>query len=159
MRQEVQVQEVQEPTDWTAADLLPGPVINGYLNQGMQSSVGDGTSEQWLNANVVSEEDAQPGDLVFQSGPEAGSDNHVGIICGQTDAGDWIAVHCSSSKNGVTVGEAYGQASDISVSRIFILQRKNGLRCSVTQLLQQTFQFLKTGTEWNSRRSYFRQRF
>ena len=28
-------------------------------------------------------------------GPEAGSDNHVGIICGQTDAGDWIAVHCS----------------------------------------------------------------
>nr|WP_302390060.1 NlpC/P60 family protein [uncultured Blautia sp.] len=83
-------------------------VINGYLNQGMQSSVGDGTSEQWLNANVVSEEDAQPGDLVFQSGPEAGSDNHVGIICGQTDVGDWIAVHCSSSKNGVTVGEAYG---------------------------------------------------
>lgn len=83
-------------------------VINGYLNQGMQSSVGDGTSEQWLNANVVSEEDAQPGDLVFQSGPEAGSDNHVGIICGQTDAGDWIAVHCSSGKNGVTVGEAYG---------------------------------------------------
>lgn len=83
-------------------------VINGYMNQGMQSSVGDGTSEQWLNANVVSEEDAQPGDLVFQNGPEAGSDNHVGIICGQTDAGDWIAVHCSSSKNGVTVGEAYG---------------------------------------------------
>ena len=83
-------------------------VINGYQNQGMQSSVGDGTSEQWLNANVVSEEDAQPGDLVFQSGPEAGSDNHVGIICGQTDAGDWIAVHCSSSKNGVTVGEPYG---------------------------------------------------
>ena len=83
-------------------------VINGYLNQGMQSSVGDGTSEQWENANVVSEQDAQPGDLVFQKGPEAGSDNHVGIICGKTDAGDWIAVHCSSSKNGVTVGEAYG---------------------------------------------------
>ena len=83
-------------------------VINGYLNQGMQSSVGDGTSEQWENANVVSEQDAQPGDLVFQNGPEAGSNNHVGIICGKTDAGDWIAVHCSSSKNGVTVGEAYG---------------------------------------------------
>ncbi len=83
-------------------------VINGYLDQNMQSSVGDGTSDQWLKANVVSEEDAQPGDLVFQRGPEAGSNNHVGIICGQTDAGDWIAVHCSSSKNGVTVGEAYG---------------------------------------------------
>lgn len=83
-------------------------VINGYLDQSMQQAVGDGTSEQWLNANVVSEQDAQPGDLVFQRGPEAGSDNHVGIICGKTDAGDWIAVHCSSGKNGVTVGEAYG---------------------------------------------------
>ena len=83
-------------------------VINGYQDQGMQQAVGDGTSEQWINANVVSEQDAQPGDLVFQSGPEAGSNNHVGIICGKTDAGDWIAVHCSSSKNGVTVGEAYG---------------------------------------------------
>ena len=83
-------------------------MINGYQDQGMQQAVGDGTSEQWINANVVSEQDAQPGDLVFQSGPEAGSNNHVGIICGKTDAGDWIAVHCSSSKNGVTVGEAYG---------------------------------------------------
>ncbi len=83
-------------------------VINGYLDQSMQQAVGDGTSDQWLKANVVSEQEAQPGDLVFQRGPEAGSDNHVGIICGRTDAGDWIAVHCSSSKNGVTVGEAYG---------------------------------------------------
>ena len=82
-------------------------VINGYQDQEMQGEIGDGTSDQWLKANTVSEEDAQPGDLVFQRGPEAGSDNHVGIICGQTDAGDWIAVHCSSSKNGVTVGEAY----------------------------------------------------
>lgn len=82
-------------------------VINGYKDQGMQGSVGDGTSDQWEKANVVSEEDAQPGDLVFQRGPEGGSDNHVGILCGKTEAGDWIAVHCSSSKNGVTVGEAY----------------------------------------------------
>ena len=37
----------------------------------------------------------RPGDLVFQKGPEAGSDNHVGILCGKTDAGDWIAVHLS----------------------------------------------------------------
>ena len=82
--------------------------INGYQNQGMLSAVGTGTSEQWELANVVKEADAQPGDLVFQRGPEAGSDNHVGILCGKTEAGDWIAVHCSSSKNGVTVGEAYG---------------------------------------------------
>lgn len=82
-------------------------VINGYQDQTMQVAVGDGTSDQWEKANVVTETDAQPGDLVFQKGPEAGSDNHVGILCGKTDAGDWIAVHCSSSKNGVTVGEAY----------------------------------------------------
>ena len=82
-------------------------VINGYQDKAMQEAVGDGTSDQWEKANVVTEADAQPGDLVFQKGPEAGSDNHVGIICGKTDAGDWIAVHCSSSKNGVTVGEAY----------------------------------------------------
>lgn len=74
----------------------------------MQSVVGDGTSDQWVKAQVVSEKNAQPGDLVFQRGPEAGADNHVGILCGKTDSGDWIAVHCSSSKNGVTVGEAYG---------------------------------------------------
>ena len=83
-------------------------VINGYDSTDMEGSVGDGTSDQWEKANVVSEQDAQPGDLVFQNGPESGSNNHVGIICGKTDAGDWIAVHCSSSKNGVTVGEAYG---------------------------------------------------
>lgn len=55
-------------------------VINGYQDQGMQAAVGDGTSDQWEKANVVSEADAQPGDLVFQRGPEAGSDNHVGIL-------------------------------------------------------------------------------
>ena len=82
-------------------------VINGYQSKDMQAAVGDGTSDQWEKANVVTEADAQPGDLVFQKGPEAGSDNHVGILCGKTDAGDWIAVHCSSGKNGVTVGEAY----------------------------------------------------
>ena len=82
-------------------------VINGYQDKAMQEAVGDGTSDQWEKANVVTEVDAQPGDLVFQKGPEAGSDNHVGILCGKTDAGDWIAVHCSSGKNGVTVGEAY----------------------------------------------------
>ena len=82
-------------------------VINGYQDQAMIAAVGSGTSDQWERANVVSEADAQPGDLVFQRGPEAGSSNHVGIICGKTDAGDWIVVHCSSGKNGVTVGEAY----------------------------------------------------
>jgi len=82
-------------------------VINGYEDKAMQAAIGDGTSAQWENAKVVTEANAQPGDLVFQRGPEAGSDNHVGILVGKTDSGDWIAVHCSSSQNGVTVGEAY----------------------------------------------------
>jgi hypothetical protein len=71
------------------------------------SSIGDGTSDQWEHCETIKAEDAQPGDLVFQAGPENGSNNHVGILAGQTDDGDWIAVHCSSSQNGVTVGEAY----------------------------------------------------
>ena len=82
-------------------------VINGYRDPYMEYEIGDGTSSQWENANSVAEAKAQPGDLVFQRGPEWGSDNHVGIICGQTDAGDWLAVHCSASVNGVSVGEAY----------------------------------------------------
>lgn len=82
-------------------------VINGYQNQAMRSLVGDGTTDQWNMARVVSEAGAQPGDFVFQAGPEAGANNHVGILVGKTDAGDWIAVHCSSGQNGVTVGEAY----------------------------------------------------
>ncbi|MGI6070323.1 MAG: C40 family peptidase [Blautia sp.] len=80
---------------------------NGYWDTSMAAQIGDGTTDQWNSALTISEAEAQPGDLVFQRGPEGGSDNHVGIICGQTDSGDWIAVHCSSSKNGVTVGEAY----------------------------------------------------
>ena len=46
-------------------------VINGYRDQAMIAAVGSGTSDQWERANVVSEADAQPGDLVFQRGPEA----------------------------------------------------------------------------------------
>ena len=84
--------------------------INGYQDTSIAAQIGDGTTDQWNSALTISEEEAQPGDLVFQRGPEGGSDNHVGIICGQTDNGDWIVVHCSSSKNGVTVGEAYSSS-------------------------------------------------
>ena len=84
-------------------------VINGYQDQGMQAAVGRtelpiSGRKRMLSARQMHSR----GDLGFQRGPEAGSDNHVGILCGKAlDSGDWIAVHCSSSKNGVTVGEAY----------------------------------------------------
>lgn len=117
-------------------------VVNGYQNQAMEASVGNGTSDQWGKANVVSEADAQPGDLVFQKGPEAGVNNHVGILCGKTEAGDWIAVHCSASQNGVTVGEAY------SASFRYIRQP------SFYPTIQQAAQMAAQGAQ-NSNTQYF----
>lgn len=108
-------------------------VINGYQNTAMQGLIGDGTSDQWYKANVISEAEALPGDLVFQRGPEAGSDNHVGILCGKTDAGDWIAVHCSSSQNGVTVGEAYS-ASFRYIRQASFYPDSNGTQQEVPQI-------------------------
>ena len=99
-----EISEIIDDIDHREGDLTRRVTI---LSNQEVAAVGSGTSDQWERANVVSEADAQPGDLVFQRGPEAGSSNHVGIICGKTDAGDWIVVHCSSGKNGVTVGEAY----------------------------------------------------
>lgn len=80
---------------------------NGYRDTTMENRVGHGTSDQWNKADTITAKEAQAGDLVFQRGPEAGSDNHVGILVGKSSSGDWIAVHCSGSQNGVTVGEAY----------------------------------------------------
>lgn len=80
---------------------------NGYQDSDMENKVGHGTSDQWNKAATIVAKEAQAGDLVFQRGPEAGSDNHVGILVGQSSSGDWIAVHCSGGQNGVTVGEAY----------------------------------------------------
>lgn len=80
---------------------------NGYQDTDMEDQVGHGTSDQWNRAETITAKEAQAGDLVFQRGPEAGSDNHVGILVGRSSNGDWIAVHCSGSQNGVTVGEAY----------------------------------------------------
>ncbi|MCI9098652.1 MAG: hydrolase [Lachnospiraceae bacterium] len=80
---------------------------NGYQDTDLEDQVGHGTSDQWNKAETIQGHEAQAGDLVFQRGPEAGSDNHVGILVGKSSSGDWIAVHCSGSQNGVTVGEAY----------------------------------------------------
>ena len=81
--------------------------VNGYKDTEKGDAIGEGTTDQWEHCETINAQDAQPGDLVFQRGPEGGSNNHVGILVGQTDEGDWIAVHCSSGQNGVVVGEAY----------------------------------------------------
>ena len=103
-------QFVGNPYVWGGTSLTRGADCSGFVmsvfaNYGI--SLPHSSRAQANCGTKISASDAQPGDLVFQRGPEAGSDNHVGILCGKTDSGDWIAVHCSSSKNGVTVGEAY----------------------------------------------------
>jgi len=49
--------------------------------------------------------------------------NHVGILCGKTDAGDWIAVHCSSGKNGVTVRRSIQCKFPLYPSAVFLSDR------------------------------------
>ncbi|MBQ0000171.1 MAG: C40 family peptidase [Clostridiales bacterium] len=82
--------------------------INGFRSSAYEGIVGVGTSSQWIASSFIEEKDAQPGDFVFQRGPEAESNNHVGILCGKTDNGDWIVVHCNGRYYTVTVDEAYG---------------------------------------------------
>ena len=81
--------------------------VNGYKNAAMQSVIGQGTASQWAASTAISEEDAEPGDLVFLEVPNADSINHVGVIVGQNDNGDWIVAHCNASDNGVVIQEAY----------------------------------------------------
>lgn len=81
--------------------------INGYKNASLQSIIGHGTADQWSKSTEVTEENAQPGDLVFLQIPDDTSINHVGIIVGQNDNGDWIVAHCNASDDGVVVEEAY----------------------------------------------------
>ncbi len=91
----------------------------------MQSYVGDGTTDQWLKANVVSEQDAQPGGpLYFREARRPEAITMWGIICGKTDAGDWIAVHCSSSQNGVTVGRGLQCGISLYPSAVFLSLRR-----------------------------------
>ena len=66
----------------------------------MQEVVGDGTSDQWEKASVVSEADAQPGDLFFYG--NGSSINHVAIYIG-----GGRVVHASSPKSGIKISGAY----------------------------------------------------
>ena len=56
---------------------------------------------------MVDSDKAQPGDLVFYNSPAAGDQNHVGVVIGKNEDGSLAVAHCSSSKNGVVVGEAW----------------------------------------------------
>jgi cell wall-associated NlpC family hydrolase len=56
---------------------------------------------------MVDSGEAKAGDLVFYDSPAAGDQNHVGLVIGKNSDGSLLVVHCSSSQNGVVVGEAW----------------------------------------------------
>ncbi|MDD3360437.1 MAG: NlpC/P60 family protein [Hespellia sp.] len=88
-----------------------GYVSWAYLNGAAGSNlaigdVGTGTTGQWNSSTAVTQEEAQPGDLVFLQVPTDSPLNHVGIVIGRNSAGDLVVAHCNSSNNGVTIEEA-----------------------------------------------------
>ncbi|WP_416388637.1 C40 family peptidase [Marvinbryantia formatexigens] len=74
---------------------------------GSDAGIGGHTTSQWNASVMVDQINAQPGDLVFYGGPERGDMNHVGLVVGKSADGGLIVAHCSSSQNGVVVGEAW----------------------------------------------------
>ncbi len=74
---------------------------------GTDGGIGNHTTSQWNASEMVESKDAQPGDLVFYDSPEAGDQNHVGLVIGKNADGSLLVAHCSSSRNGVVVGEAW----------------------------------------------------
>lgn len=74
---------------------------------GSDAGIGGHTTSQWNASVMVDQVNVQPGDLVFYGGPERGDINHVGVVVGKSADGGLIVAHCSSSRNGVVVGEAW----------------------------------------------------
>ncbi|MCI5996036.1 MAG: NlpC/P60 family protein [Blautia sp.] len=74
---------------------------------GTDGGIGNHTTTQWNASEMVESGNARPGDLVFYDSPAAGDQNHVGLVIGKNDDGSLLVAHCSSSKNGVVVGEAW----------------------------------------------------
>lgn len=81
--------------------------INGLNNVDKGMSLGQGTASQWVTSEAVSDEEAQIGDLVFLRVPSAGSINHVGILIGRDEDGNWLAIHCNAGDDNVAVDRAY----------------------------------------------------
>lgn len=86
-----------------------GFVCWAYYNGlgGTDGGIGNHTTTQWNASEMVDSKDAKPGDLVFYDSPAAGDQNHVGLVIGKNTDGSLLVAHCSSSRNGVVVGEAW----------------------------------------------------
>jgi len=74
---------------------------------GTDGGIGNHTTSQWNASEMIEGKDAKPGDLVFYDSPAAGDQNHVGLVIGKNEDGSLLVAHCSSSRNGVVVGEAW----------------------------------------------------
>lgn len=79
-----------------------------YINAGIPADrikevFGTHTSTQWQYSVPISWDQAQIGDLVFYAVPGTTKNNHVGVIVGIDQSGDYLIAHCSSSQNGVVV--------------------------------------------------------
>ena len=83
--------------------------VNGAHYSGSPiAGVGAGTVGQWAASVGISQEEAQPGDLVFLASPQhVRGINHVGIVVGRDSAGGLLAIHCNAGDNGVVVESAY----------------------------------------------------
>lgn len=88
-----------------------GFVCWSYYNglDGTDGGIGNHTTTQWNSSEMVDSQNAQPGDMVFYNSPAAGDQNHIGVVIGKNDDGSLVVAHCSSSRNGVVVGEAWSQ--------------------------------------------------
>lgn len=86
-----------------------GFVCWSYYNGlgGTDGGIGNHTTTQWNASEMVDSKDAKPGDMVFYNSPVAGDQNHVGLVIGKNEDGSLLVAHCSSSRNGVVVGEAW----------------------------------------------------
>ena len=85
-----------------------GYVLWAFFN-GIDGDAGIGghTTTQWNASAMVEQANARPGDLVFYNAPDGTDNNHVGIVIGKKSDGSLLVAHCSSSQNGVVVGEAW----------------------------------------------------
>jgi hypothetical protein len=81
--------------------------INATGDTSVLYVIGNGSSNQWTNSASIGWDEGQPGDLAFFGAPGQKDVNHVGIIVAVEEDGRYLVAHCSSSKNGVVVTDAW----------------------------------------------------
>lgn len=80
--------------DWVFYNATQGELVLGQ---------GGGARMQHSACTPISWDEALPGDLVFYP-----DDTHVGIVCGRTENGELLIVHCASGSNSVIITEKHG---------------------------------------------------